>query len=105
MKRPALNSILCFLLLIVSCSSTDNSLQDQATYAFYYPTLDSDVWETKTMAKLNVNINELKPLLNFLESKNTKGFLIFQDGKIVVEKDFNGQNATLPWYWASVAKT
>jgi CubicO group peptidase (beta-lactamase class C family) len=105
MKRPALNSILCFLLLIVSCSSTDNSLQDQAPSAIYYPPLDSDVWETKTIAELNWNINELQPLLDFLESKNTKGFLILHDGKIIVEKYFNGHNATLPWYWASAGKT
>src|SRR5690606_23593450 len=45
------------------------------------------------------------PLLDFLEEKNTKGFMILYNGKIVVESYFNGHSATASWYWASAGKT
>lgn len=47
----------------------------------------------------------MQPLLDFLEVKNTKGFIILVNGRIVMEHYFNGHNAITPWYWASAGKT
>jgi CubicO group peptidase (beta-lactamase class C family) len=71
----------------------------------YFPPLNSNIWETKTPDELNWNNEQIQPLLDFLEVKNTKGFIILHNGKIVIEGYFNNHNATLPWYWASAGKT
>ncbi|HBK82253.1 MAG TPA: serine hydrolase, partial [Flavobacterium sp.] len=63
------------------------------------------VWETKTIAQLNWNDDKLQPLLDFLELKNTKSFIILYNGRIVVEKYFGTHTATSLWYWASAGKT
>jgi CubicO group peptidase (beta-lactamase class C family) len=54
---------------------------------------------------LGWNQNGLSDLINYLETKNTKGFIILVDGKIVVEEYFNNHSATTNWYWASAGKT
>lgn len=72
----------------------------------YFPPIDgSNTWETTNPTSLGYNSNALQPLLNFLESKNTKSFMILVDGKIVVENYFNGHTANSLWYWASAGKT
>ena len=71
----------------------------------YFPPLTSNVWEIKTITDLNWNQSAVQPLLDYLEVKNTKGFMILVNGKIVLENYFNGHSATTNWYWASAGKT
>lgn len=94
---------LCFL----TCSSEDDNTPQIITpeNEIYFPPINSNEWETKTIASLGWNENELQPLLDFLEEKNSKSFIILHDGNIVVESYFNGHTATSPWYWASAGKT
>lgn len=95
------------LTLVVSCAS-DEDLPDQgepANDSIYFPPLNSDNWETKTVSELNWNEAQLQPLLDFLEEKNSKSFMILHEGKIVVEAYFDGHTSTSPWYWASAGKT
>lgn len=106
-----LTYLFCFLLL-VNCSSDDSSEpetpidQTPQTEAIYFPPNDgSDTWETTSASELEWNANELQALLDFLEEKNTKGFIILHNGKIVVESYMNNHNSTSPWYWASAGKT
>lgn len=73
--------------------------------ALYFPPLNSNTWDTKTIAELGWNTDQLQPLLNYLTDKNTKGFIILHNGKIVVESYLNGHTNTSPWYWASAGKT
>jgi len=40
-----------------------------------------------------------------LKDKHTKGFIILVNGKIVMERYFNGHSASDNWYWASAGKT
>ena len=54
---------------------------------------------------MNWNTNALQPLLDFLEDKNSKGFIVLHNGKIVVEQYFNTHNENANWYWASAGKT
>lgn len=102
--------VICLCLsftFIISCASDDNSttVQQPGSNTIYFPPLDSEIWETKTSSELNWNANQLQPLLDYLEEKNSKSFIILHEGKIVVEHYFNEHTATSPWYWASTGKT
>jgi CubicO group peptidase (beta-lactamase class C family) len=96
------------LLLIYNCSpknSNDIIEPPQVLETIYFPPLNTSNWETKSITDLNWNENELNSLLNFLEEKNTKSFIILHKGKIVVESYFNNHALDTPWYWASAGKT
>jgi CubicO group peptidase (beta-lactamase class C family) len=72
----------------------------------YFPPSDgSQTWDTKTIVSLSWNQSAVQPLLDYLQSKNTKSFIILVNGRIVMENYFNGHTATSPWYWASAGKT
>jgi CubicO group peptidase (beta-lactamase class C family) len=105
MKSPAFFcALLCFAL--VSCSSNDSSNDPEPIpTSIYFPPLNSDTWESVSTSELGWNESQLQPLLDYLETKHTKGFMILYNGKIVVESYLNGHTATSPWYWASAGKT
>jgi CubicO group peptidase (beta-lactamase class C family) len=72
----------------------------------YFPPSDgSTTWETKSIAALGWNANAVQPLLDYLQLKNSKSFMILVNGRIVMENYFNGHSATTAWYWASAGKT
>ena len=97
---------LCFLLCY-GCSSGDttDTIDPPINEDIYFPPLNSENWETKSIADLNWNNSALQPLLDYLEEKNSKSFIVLHEGKIVVEAYFNGHSETSPWYWASAGKT
>ncbi len=74
-------------------------------FTYFPPTDGSDTWETKSISDLEWNNAELQPLLDFLDDKNTKSFMILHNGNIVVEAYMNGHTNATPWYWASAGKT
>lgn len=76
-----------------------------AAQSLYFPPNDSDTWERLDFESLGWCHPPLDSLLEFLESNNTKAFLIVKDGKIVVESYMNGFSQTDLWYWASAGKT
>ena len=98
-----------FSFLILNCSSNDNNQIDETPTtneeSLYFPPINSDTWETKTLAEAGWNESPLQSLLDFLDEKNTKGFIMLHNGKIVVESYMNGHNANSIWYWASAGKT
>ncbi|WP_298517626.1 serine hydrolase [uncultured Kordia sp.] len=102
---------LLFLVLFLNCSSeaTDDIPSEETPTtiddSLYFPPLNSNTWETNSMSTLNWNATQLQPLLDYLEEKNTKSFIILHKGKIVVEHYFDGHTETTPWYWASAGKT
>jgi len=99
------NSLIAVILLfsIVSCSkNTEPAVLEES---IYFPPLSESTWETISPTELNWNENEIQPLLNYLEEKNTKGFIVLYNGKIAIETYFNGHSETSPWYWASAGKT
>lgn len=87
--------------LLISCSKDDSPSEE----GIYFPPNGSDIWETKSIDGLGWNQDKLQPLLDYLQLKNTKSFIILHDGKIVVENYFGTHTATSPWYWASAGKT
>lgn len=104
---------LVFLLLFVNCSSenvdeitqNETSLETPVLPSTYFPPLNSDTWETSSVSDMSWNETQLQPLLDYLEEKNTKSFIILHKGKIVVENYFDNHTETSPWYWASAGKT
>ena len=94
------------LIFLTSCSSSDTPTDtDPTPEATYFPPLSSETWETVSPSDLGWNQSQLQPLLDYLALKNTKGFIILHNGKIVVESYMNGHSSTSPWYWASAGKT
>lgn len=107
MRLPKIALVLFGFLAILSCSNDNESPNnsDPQNEDTYFPPNDSDTWETKSISELGWNDSELQPLLDYLEVKNSKSFMILHEGKIVVETYFDGHTNTSPWYWASAGKT
>lgn len=93
------------LYLSVSCSSENPAPAPIATESMYFPAISDTNWETKSIADLGWKQSSVQPLLDYLDLKNSKGFIILVNGRIVMENYFNGHSATTAWYWASAGKT
>ncbi|WP_395054545.1 serine hydrolase domain-containing protein [Flavobacterium sp.] len=104
-----MKKIICLLFLsivIFACTETDCGCAAPPIEAMYFPPIDgSTAWETNTIANLGWNQNAVQPLLDYLELKHSKSFIVLVNGRIVMENYFNGHTATSPWYWASAGKT
>jgi len=110
LKPSTMKKIFSLALLVIvflfNCSSNDNPIDEIPIQdELYFPPINSDVWETKSITDLEWNESALQPLLDFLETKNTKSFIILYNGKIVVETYMNSHNSNSIWYWASAGKT
>jgi CubicO group peptidase (beta-lactamase class C family) len=92
-------------LLLISCGSDDASTSLIPEESMYFPDNGTSVWESKSIASLGWNQAAVQPLLDYLELKNTKSFIVLHNGRIVMENYFNGHTADEPWYWASAGKT
>ncbi|GAA4270923.1 serine hydrolase domain-containing protein [Aquimarina gracilis] len=107
MKKIA-TAFALFVLCCISCSDDSSEMEEQLpidTADLYFPPLNSDTWETLSIQELNWNQEAESGLYDFLEQKNTKAFLILKNGKIVIEKYFNGASASDNNPWNSVGKT
>ena len=72
---------------------------------YYFPPTNSLEWDTISPLTLHWCQPGIDSLYNYLESHKTKAFILLKDGKIVLEKYFNGHSQTSPWYWASAGKS
>lgn len=104
-----ITSLLLLLAFTAACKTDRNSSpvddNNPVTEAMYFPPLSGNDWQTKSISSLNWNAGKVQDLLDYLQLKNTKSFMILQNGKIVMENYFDGHTATSPWYWASAGKT
>lgn len=104
--------LLLLLLIYFSCSKNETQISDTVDDNLYFPSIDSDQWETITPEELNWDSVGIGNLYNFLQLNNTRAFIVLKDGKIVLE-NYWGNNVlnTAPfdrnsdWYWASAGKT
>jgi CubicO group peptidase (beta-lactamase class C family) len=96
---------LLIVLLCASCSSETPTPSPTPAESMYFPPISGDVWNTKSIADLGWKQTAVQPLLDYLELKHSKGFIILVNGRIVLENYFNGHSASTPWYWASAGKT
>jgi CubicO group peptidase (beta-lactamase class C family) len=110
LKPKNMTKTICTILtalLLISCSK-DSSEPDPiptSTESMYFPPLTGTNWETKSIADLKWNQNAVQPLLDYLELKHSKSFIVLVNGRIVLENYFNAHTATTNWYWASAGKT
>lgn len=78
--------------------------QSQAQ-TLYYPPLTGSTWATLSTQSQGFNQSAIDSLYGFLDRNNSKGFMLLQDGKIVLEKHFGTFTQDSVWYWASAGKT
>lgn len=93
------------LIALSSCEKNETPPIAVTPAALYFPPLAGTVWETTTPASLGWSASSLSELETYLQSKNTKAFIILKNGRIVVEKYYGSFKADSNWYWASAGKT
>jgi CubicO group peptidase (beta-lactamase class C family) len=98
------------VIILFSCQKNTSDPQPTpvppVATPMYFPPLTGTDWQTTTAASLGWNENLItNDLYPYLQQKNTKGFIILKNGKIVVEKYFGTFTADSIWYWASAGKT
>lgn len=91
-------TILCILLML--CLAFHSHGQ-----RLYFPPIVGDVWESTDPQELDWCTEKIPELLDFLDTKNTKAFIVLKDGKIVIESYFDDFDKDKFWYWASAGKT
>lgn len=99
-------------LSLFSCDSGEMDPDPSPPGAeMYFPPLGKDIWETQDLGALGWNESELDHLFTFLETTNTRAFIVLKNGKIAIERywgntitntgDFDSNSL---WYWASAGK-
>lgn len=71
----------------------------------YFPPAEGDEWATLHPDSLNWCPEKVDSLLAFVESRDTKAFILLKDGKIVLERYFGTFQQDSVWYWASAGKS
>jgi CubicO group peptidase (beta-lactamase class C family) len=92
-------------LFCINCSSDNSEPTPIPPETLYFPPLSGTTWETKSTESLGWKSSGVQPLLDYLDLKHSKGFIILVNGRIVMENYFNGHDAATNWYWASAGKT
>ncbi len=95
------------IILYMGCSTDSEGADNQepAPTGMYYPPNDATTWETVSTAQLQWNENKVQDLYDYLQLKKSKGFIVLKDGRIVLEKYFNGHSKDKNWVWFSAAKS
>lgn len=96
---------LLIILTFISCSKESTEDENTPSQTMYFPPLTETNWETTLISDLKWNQNAVQPLLDYLELKNSKSFIILVNGRIVLENYFDSHTASTNWYWASAGKT
>ncbi len=94
--------LLAFILLSIAGCNSD---EDGPSQEMYFPPLTGSEWETSSISDLRWNESQVPALIDFLEEKNTKAFLVLVNGRIVMEEYFDGHQAADAWQWNSAGKT
>jgi len=107
MKKYIPTTFILIALVFFSCSNDEQNIPDDNdnNSELYFPPINSDVWETSTLSELGWNEAQLQPLLNYVEEKGTKAFIILKDGKIAIEWYDNETSVNTNLGWNSAAKT
>jgi CubicO group peptidase (beta-lactamase class C family) len=92
-----------FRILILSISLCFTGIIGAQT-GLYFPAAGNN-WQTLAPSELGFCPDRIDSLYNFLETHNSKGFILLKDGKIVLEKYFGTFKQDSLWYWASAGKS
>lgn len=91
------NLLAAFIVLLFSTNARSQSL--------YFPPITGNTWDTISPLSLNWCQDRIDSLYTYLDTNNTKAFILLKDGKIVLEKYFGTQTQSSVWQWASAGKT
>ena len=97
--------LLAVAVVLSSCTSNSDTTNNTPNSTLYFPPTDHSHWETISPETLQWNVTALEALLQFIETKNSKAFIILKDGKIALEWYANDFGANSNHSWNSVAKT
>ncbi len=97
--------ILLFMLSVAACNKSDDPIKPDLQDSMYFPPLANSAWETAYPKDLGWDETALQTLYTFLDDHHTKAFMVLVNGRIVVEKYFNGHTASATWKWNSAGKT
>lgn len=89
-------------LLFVTQFILHSGLSAQNDY--YFPP-NAGTWETITPEELGWCADEIPELLQLLEERNSKAFLLLHKGRIVIEAYFDDFGESSSWVWNSAGKT
>lgn len=76
-----------------------------AAQELYFPPTIGNTWATTDPASLGWCTDQIPALYDFLETSNSKAFIVLKDGRIVLEQYFGTFTADSSWYWASAGKS
>lgn len=102
--QPIFTGLLVLLLGLNACNK-NNTAPPPLQTSLYFPPISGAEWQTITTTSLGWNEAQLTDLYSYLQSKNTKAFILLKNGKIVSERYFGSFTADSLWYWASAGKT
>lgn len=106
MKNYLPLSVLAISLFLGACSKDETPDPVPAPVpSMYFPPSGSTEWQITDPATLGWNTTELNNLYTYLQTKNTKAFIILKNGRVVAERYFGTFTADSNWYWASAGKT
>lgn len=72
---------------------------------YFPPVNNNQTWQSISPDSLGWCTENIAPLYQFLETNNTKAFIVLKDGKLVLEKYFGTFTQDSFWYWASAGKS
>ncbi|MGQ0829289.1 MAG: serine hydrolase [Bacteroidota bacterium] len=81
------------------------SVLNVSAQTLYFPPLSGSQWDTIAPSSLGWCQPNIDSLYSFLESRNTDGFIVLKDGKIVLEKYFGTFTKNTSHAWHSAAKS
>lgn len=107
MKSISIAFLSVILILVIGCSNDADNIINEISVpsGMYFPPLEGDSWETVTPKQLQWNVDQEQESYDYLKSTKTKGFIILINGRIVVERYFNGHSQNARWTWFSAAKS
>lgn len=88
--------IICLTTICLNCKGQD---------IYFSPLSNLANKETISPFSLGWCLNEIDTLYDYLQQENSKGFIVLNDGEIVLEKYFGTFTQDSLWYWASAGKT
>jgi CubicO group peptidase (beta-lactamase class C family) len=97
--------MLAVWLFLTGCSKNDEITPVNPDANMYFPSTAGNQWESVSPESLGWNADAIQPLNDYLEATGTKSFMILVNGRIVMEKYFNGHTANTSWEWNSAGKT
>lgn len=89
-------------ILWAYCLSVQSNVWAQG---LYFPPNSGNIWQSTSVSSLNWCEEPIAPLYQYLQTNNTKGFLLLHGGKIVLEQYFGTFRSDSLWYWASAGKS